>query len=105
MPDSPCVVGCRDGTLETGEEHIRRAYPGADALNETAAFIAGMPLARNDLVREAGRFGRYSLYRGRMDATWERFVRNNLEKIESWRGKTWRPKRVRFFIRSAGRTS
>ncbi len=79
------VVGCRDGTLETGEEHIRRAYPGADALNETAAFIAGMPLAETSSYAKLAASAEYSLYRGRMDATWERFVRNNLEKIESWR--------------------
>ncbi len=79
------AAGCREEAPEKSEERIRELYPGAAALNETAAFIAGLPLAETSAYAKLAASAEYALYRGRIDAMWARYVRNNLEKIESWR--------------------
>ena len=79
------VPACREGNLETSEERVRASYPGSRAFNDTAAFIAGLPLAEGSAYAALAAAPEYLAYRNRMDATWERYVRGNLRKMEEWR--------------------
>ncbi len=79
------AAACRQGTLEKSEERIRKTYPGATVLNDTAAFIAGLPTAESSSFSKLAASAEYARYRSRIDAMWERYMRNNLEKTESWR--------------------
>ena len=79
------VPACREGNLETSEERVRATYPGSRAFNDTAAFIAGLPLDEGSSYTVLAAAPEYLMYRKRIEATWERYVRNNLQKIEEWR--------------------
>ncbi|HNU92500.1 MAG TPA: hypothetical protein PKO25_11585 [Spirochaetota bacterium] len=79
--------GCREHSLETDEKLVRSTYPNSGALNDTAAFIAGLPLAEGSSYSDLAAAPEYLAYRKRIDATWDRYVRNNLRKIEDWRAE------------------
>ncbi len=60
------------------------AFKNAAALNETAAFLAGLDLPPQSALLPAASDARYAAYKKHMDAAWGKYSGKELREIHSW---------------------
>jgi hypothetical protein len=75
---------CADNRHIT-ESKVKAQYKNSRALNDTAAFLAGMPLVTSSALYPLSLNAEYKRYRASIDRIWEQYRKQNLANIEAWK--------------------
>ena len=80
------LLYCNDNRY-ISESKVKSLYKNSKNLNDTAAFLAGIPVDGDSSLHPITRNVQYKTYGADIDRIWEQYRRHNLEKIETWRMK------------------
>ena len=84
-----CAAGCN---LSGG---VHQRTDQSSRLTETAAFISGLDIPASSPFNYLAAKNDYLAYKKRMDGAWSSFVKNDLSRIEVWRGRNLGLKKYR----------
>jgi len=81
------LIGSCADSKHLSESQIRARYKDSRSLNETAAFLAGIPLSRTSPLYRLTENDQYRAYRQYINGIWVNYREKNLNNIEVWRKK------------------
>ena len=81
------VVALYSGCENLSESEIKQQYKNASVYNETAAFLAGLPIPAGSPLFQLTQSQEYFQYRSQIDQIWGKYNDFQLKQIRGWSSK------------------